>query len=198
MQARQCSLEILMASTFVPGTDCTQTRRLTWLTHTQTHTHSSTFPRGPGHVLVSVIWTPQICPFEYVKWPPGWQCVWAIYAYQQLTMACNLPYSISHTHGSNLAINFGFIPLLLLPLQQKKVGLANPKIYDKWPEHISTPKDRSCKTNVQLFLKFDSCRHVKASLRGNVQFSIKLCVWNGSKKSVFQRESFGKKCVVSN
>jgi len=87
---------------------------------------------------------------------------------------CHIPYPIFH--GSNLAINFGFIPLLLLLLQQKKVGLANPKIYDKWPEHISTPKDRSCKTNVQLFLKFDSCRHVKASLRGNVQFSIKLWV----------------------
>lgn len=54
----------------------------------------------------------------------------------------------------------------------KKVDEANRKIYDKWPEHISTPKDRSCKTNVQLFHKFDSCRQLKATLRGALQFSI--------------------------
>jgi len=83
-------------------------------------------------------------------------------------MECNLPYNPS------LAINFSFtLPMAAKKKKKlKKVDEANRKIYDKWPEHISTPKDRSCKTNVQLFHKFDSCRQLKATLRGALQFSI--------------------------
>lgn len=156
------------------------------------HKHGQhTYPRGPGHVLVNVIWTPpallpccSCSSFEYVKWQveAGHQCVWTIYVFQQAHVAGQFQWNAICRTSTFLAINFGSLG------DERK-----SKIYDKWPRadththSLGQKLQDECAAFSRNLTAADMWRR---NLGHSVQFTSKVRAQCGVKKGIFLRESF--------